>query len=261
MTRGTPPPPGNRRSDPDRKSAVASSRWRQADRERIFDIAIISKIPVTFSRVMFAPEILATIQDLADYYKKRDRPAPGHCPGRCHHGRALAPVKARDMAFLLVTPNSLFEIDRDGEAGCVGTDTRVNGRENFQLFLIAEFLKFFPENFCGGCARGPDSPGNRPGRPQPWVFFCRTFVQPGLHEVPGTDDIFPGTRQEFSAGKGCIPTKKPPVGNLVQQSLLRPRLYLFSLNHQFSEVIIRKNAESGPERKGGSPGGNRGGHI
>ncbi|MFA5269571.1 MAG: hypothetical protein WC379_16520 [Methanoregula sp.] len=38
--------------------------------ERIFDISIISKIPVTFSRVMFAPEILASIQDLADYYKK-----------------------------------------------------------------------------------------------------------------------------------------------------------------------------------------------
>jgi hypothetical protein len=39
-------------------------------RERIFDIAIISKIPVTFSRVMFAPAILATVHELADYYKK-----------------------------------------------------------------------------------------------------------------------------------------------------------------------------------------------
>ena len=28
--------------------------------ERIFDIAIVSKIPVTFARVMFAPAILAT---------------------------------------------------------------------------------------------------------------------------------------------------------------------------------------------------------
>ncbi|MFA5269567.1 MAG: hypothetical protein WC379_16500 [Methanoregula sp.] len=38
--------------------------------ERIFDIAIISKITVSFNRVMFAPDILATIQDLAEYYKK-----------------------------------------------------------------------------------------------------------------------------------------------------------------------------------------------
>jgi hypothetical protein len=30
--------------------------------ERVFDIAIISKVPVTFTRVMFAPEILATIR-------------------------------------------------------------------------------------------------------------------------------------------------------------------------------------------------------
>ena len=38
--------------------------------ERIFDIAIISKVPVTFTRVMFAPEILATIQRLADDFKE-----------------------------------------------------------------------------------------------------------------------------------------------------------------------------------------------
>ncbi len=38
--------------------------------ERIFDIAIISKIPVTFTRVMFAPEILATTRQLADDFKE-----------------------------------------------------------------------------------------------------------------------------------------------------------------------------------------------
>jgi hypothetical protein len=31
--------------------------------ERIFDILIVSKIPVTFARVVFAPEILATISE------------------------------------------------------------------------------------------------------------------------------------------------------------------------------------------------------
>jgi hypothetical protein len=38
--------------------------------ERVFDIAIISKVPVTFARVMFAPEILATIQRLANDFKE-----------------------------------------------------------------------------------------------------------------------------------------------------------------------------------------------
>ncbi len=38
--------------------------------EQIFDLAIISKIPYTFARVMFAPEILAPIAELAEYYAK-----------------------------------------------------------------------------------------------------------------------------------------------------------------------------------------------
>jgi hypothetical protein len=82
--------------------------------ERIFDIAIISKIPVTFSRVMFAPEILATIQDLAEYYQKeiaqlrviaRDAAITAELWLRSKHGT---------WRFFRVTPNSLVEIDRDG---------------------------------------------------------------------------------------------------------------------------------------------------
>jgi hypothetical protein len=38
--------------------------------ERVFDIAIVSKIPVTFARIMFAPEILAAIQQLAEDFKE-----------------------------------------------------------------------------------------------------------------------------------------------------------------------------------------------
>ena len=38
--------------------------------ERIFDIAIVSKIPVTFTRVMFAPAILATTRQLAEDFKE-----------------------------------------------------------------------------------------------------------------------------------------------------------------------------------------------
>ncbi|MFA5268810.1 MAG: hypothetical protein WC379_12640 [Methanoregula sp.] len=83
--------------------------------ERIFDIAIISKIPVTFSRVMFAPEILATIQDLAEYYKKeiaqlrviaRDAAVMAELWLRSKHGT---------WRFFRVTPDSLVEIDRDGK--------------------------------------------------------------------------------------------------------------------------------------------------
>jgi hypothetical protein len=83
--------------------------------EQIFDIAIVSKIPYTFARVMFAPEILATIQDLAEYYEKeiarlrliaRDTAATAELWIRSKHG---------SWRFFQVTPNSLVEIDRDGK--------------------------------------------------------------------------------------------------------------------------------------------------
>jgi hypothetical protein len=38
--------------------------------ERVFDIAIISMVPVTFARVIFAPAILATTRQLADEFKE-----------------------------------------------------------------------------------------------------------------------------------------------------------------------------------------------
>jgi hypothetical protein len=83
--------------------------------ERVFDIAIVSKIPVTFSRVMFAPAILATIHELADYYRKeiaqlrliaRDAAITAELWIRSKHGT---------WRFFLVTPDSLVEIDREGK--------------------------------------------------------------------------------------------------------------------------------------------------
>ena len=68
--------------------------------ERIFDIAIVSKVPVTFARIMFAPAILAGIPELADYFNKEITAAPADRPRRCHHSRTLDPLKARDMAVL-----------------------------------------------------------------------------------------------------------------------------------------------------------------
>jgi hypothetical protein len=83
--------------------------------ERIYDISIISKIPVTFSRVMFAPKILATVHELADYYWheiarlrliSRDTTIKAGLWFRSKHGT---------WRFFRVTPNALVGIDRDGE--------------------------------------------------------------------------------------------------------------------------------------------------
>ena len=83
--------------------------------ERIYDISIISKIPVTFSRVMFAPKILATVHELADYYRKeiaqlrliaRDAAVTAELWIRSKHGT---------WRFFLVTPDFLVEIDREGK--------------------------------------------------------------------------------------------------------------------------------------------------
>jgi len=83
--------------------------------ERIFDIAIVSKIPVTFVRVMFAPAILATIQELTNDFKDeiaqlrivtRDAAITAELWLRSRHGT---------WRFFIVTPNSLVEIDREGK--------------------------------------------------------------------------------------------------------------------------------------------------
>ena len=83
--------------------------------ERIFDIAIISKVPVTFTRIMFAPEILATTRQLTDDFKEeiaqlriiaRDAAITAELWLRSKHGT---------WRFFLVTPNALVEIDRGGK--------------------------------------------------------------------------------------------------------------------------------------------------
>jgi len=83
--------------------------------ERVFDIAIISKIPITFTRVMFAPDILAITRQLADDFKEeiaqlriiaRDAAITAELWLRSKHGT---------WRFFLVMPDSLVEIDRDGK--------------------------------------------------------------------------------------------------------------------------------------------------
>ncbi len=83
--------------------------------ERIFDIAIISKIPVTFTRVMFAPEIFLSLQQLGTEFKDeitqlriiaRDAAIAAELWLRSKHGT---------WRFFLVMPDSLIEIDREGK--------------------------------------------------------------------------------------------------------------------------------------------------
>jgi hypothetical protein len=82
--------------------------------ERVFDIAIVSKVPVTFARVMFAPEILSTVQHITNNFKEeiaqlriiaRDAAITAELWLRSKHGT---------WRFFLITPNSLVEIDRGG---------------------------------------------------------------------------------------------------------------------------------------------------
>ena len=83
--------------------------------ERIYDISIISKIPHVFASIMFAPKILASIPELAEYYRTdiarlrliaRDAANVIELWIRSRHGT---------WRFFQVTPSTLVEIDRDGK--------------------------------------------------------------------------------------------------------------------------------------------------
>ncbi len=83
--------------------------------EQIFDLAIVSKIPYTFARVMFAPEILAPIAELAEYYAKEI--ARLRLIARAVAGNTELWIRSKhgSWRFFLVTPDSLAEIDREGK--------------------------------------------------------------------------------------------------------------------------------------------------
>ena len=83
--------------------------------ERIYDISIVSKIPITFAGVMFAPKILAGIPELVEYYEKdlarlrliaRDAAVMAEIWIRSRHGT---------WRFFQVMPSTLVEIDREGK--------------------------------------------------------------------------------------------------------------------------------------------------
>jgi len=114
-------PPGSHRPHQALNEAIPIARARgiipltMSGPERISGIAIISKIPVMFSRVMFAPVILATIHQLADDFKEEiarlrliasDDAATAGLWIRSMHGT---------WRFFQVTPDSLAMIDRGGK--------------------------------------------------------------------------------------------------------------------------------------------------
>jgi hypothetical protein len=88
--------------------------------ERIFDISIVSKLPITFARVMFAPHILAAIVEIADDFKDeithlriiaRDSAITAELWLRSKHGT---------WRFFMVTATGLVELDREGKPLPVG---------------------------------------------------------------------------------------------------------------------------------------------
>jgi hypothetical protein len=95
----SPPAPGAGGSDPDRKGAwhyPADHERAGADlrhRDHIENPGHILPGHVRASNPRDRPRTCGLLQE-------RDRPAPAHCPGRCYHDRALALIKARDMAVL-----------------------------------------------------------------------------------------------------------------------------------------------------------------
>jgi len=84
--------------------------------ERIYDLSIVSKIPIVFATIMFAPKILAPIPELTEYYASdlarlrviaRDAAVVIEIWIRSRHGT---------WRFFQVTPSStIVEVDRNGK--------------------------------------------------------------------------------------------------------------------------------------------------
>ena len=87
----------------------------QSGPERVFDIAIVSKVPVTFTRVMFAPEILATTRQLADEFKEEITQLRVIAQDAAITVELWLRSKHGTWRLFLVTPSTLVEIDREGK--------------------------------------------------------------------------------------------------------------------------------------------------
>ncbi len=88
--------------------------------ERVYDISIISKIPITFSRVMFAPEIMAAITEIAEDFKDEITRLRIIARDACITAELWLRSKHGTWRFFLVTATGLVEIDRDGKPLVLG---------------------------------------------------------------------------------------------------------------------------------------------
>ena len=88
--------------------------------ERIYDISIITRLPIAFIRVMFAARILGAVSEITDDFKDeieqlriiaRDAAVSAELWLRSKHGT---------WRFFLVTASGLTEIDRDGKPLAAG---------------------------------------------------------------------------------------------------------------------------------------------
>ena len=88
--------------------------------ERIYDISIISRLPIAFIRVMFASRIIGAVSEIGDDFKDeigqlriiaRDKAVSAELWLRSKHGT---------WRFFLVTATGLTEIDRDGKPLAAG---------------------------------------------------------------------------------------------------------------------------------------------
>ncbi|MDP3563003.1 MAG: hypothetical protein Q8R70_00790 [Methanoregula sp.] len=88
--------------------------------ERIYDISIISRLPIAFIRVMFAARIIGAVSEIPDDFKDeigqlriiaRDKAISAELWLRSKHGT---------WRFFLVTASGLSEIDRDGKPLAAG---------------------------------------------------------------------------------------------------------------------------------------------
>ena len=88
--------------------------------ERIYDLSIVSKLPIAFIRVMFAARIFGAASELADDFTDeiaqlriiaRDAAVSAELWLRSKHGT---------WRFFIVTAAGLVEIDRDGKPLAIG---------------------------------------------------------------------------------------------------------------------------------------------
>ena len=83
--------------------------------ERIYDISIISKIPVTFARVMFAPQIMAAIAEIAEDFRDEITKLRIIARDACITAELWLRSRHGIWRFFLVSATGLIEIDRDGK--------------------------------------------------------------------------------------------------------------------------------------------------